>query len=124
MVPPPPPFAPALKRKRTGRTKYVAKHHKMKDLKAQEKDQLEGVIAESFKEQQEREAKEKADAEALEAALKQSKEEATINILSKDLDDTIQKILKTPINDEFLQSSAPSTSSLCSYRCKLLRPSK
>ena len=70
------------------------------------------MIAKSLKEQQEREAKEKVDAEALEAALKLSKEEATITVNSEDLDDTIQKILKTPINEDFLKSSAPSSSSV------------
>ena len=57
-------------------------------------------------------SKEKADAEALEAALKLSKEEATVHIHSKDSDDTIQKILKTPINKDFLRSYAPSSSSV------------
>ena len=47
------------------------------------------MIAKSLKEQQEREAKEKADVEALETALKMSKEEATISIESEDSDDTI-----------------------------------
>ena len=51
MVPPPPPSAPAPKRKRTGRTKSVAKLLKTKDLEAQEKVELEAVIAESLKEQ-------------------------------------------------------------------------
>ena len=69
------------------------------------------MIAESLKKQQEREAKEKADAEALEAALKMSQDKATIHIASEDSDDTIQKILKTLINKDFLKMSAPSTSS-------------
>ena len=89
IVPPLPPSALATKRKRTGRTKSVAKRHKTKDLDAQEKVQLEAVIAESLKEQQEREAKEKADAKALKATLKMSQDEATINIPSEDSDDTI-----------------------------------
>ena len=53
MVPPPPPSAATTKRKRTGRTKSVAKRHKTKDLEAQEKVELEAVIAENLKEQQE-----------------------------------------------------------------------
>ena len=110
VVPPLPPSA-AIKRKRTGCTKSTAKRHKTKDLEAQEKEQLEVVLAESLKEQREREAKEKADVEALEVTLKMSKEEATISIASEDLDDAIQKILKTPINEDFLKMSAPSSSS-------------
>ena len=70
------------------------------------------MLAESLRVAQEKMAKEKADAEALEAALKMSKEEATIHVQSEDSDDTIQKILKTPINEDFLKSSAPSSSSI------------
>ena len=108
---PPPPSAPTPKRKRTGHTKFVAKHAKTKDLEAQEKAEVEAVIAESLKEQQEKEAKEKADAEALETALQMSKEEATINVPFEDSNDTIQTILKMPINEDFLKSSAPSATS-------------
>ena len=108
VVPPPPPPFVTTKRKCTGHTKSTAatsKKHKPTDLEAQEKVELEVVIAESLKVQEERLAKEKADAEALEAALKMSKEEATIQVNSEDSDDTIQKILKTPINEDFLHSS-------------------
>ena len=41
-----------------------------------------------------------------------SQDEATIHVHSEDSDDTIQKIIKTPINEDFLQTSAPSTSSV------------
>ena len=115
VVPPPPPPSAATKRKRTGCTKSTAattKRHRPSDLEAQEKAELEAVLAESLRVQQEKLAKEKADAEAVEAALRISKEEATIHINSEDSDDTIQKILKTPINEDFLQMSAPSTSSV------------
>ena len=121
VVPPPPPLFATTKRKRTGHTKSTiatSKRHRPSDLEAQEKAELEDVLAESLKEQQERLAKEKADAEALEAALKMSKEEATIHIASEDSDDTIQKILKTPINEDFLRSSAPSTSSIPPHQTK------
>ena len=70
------------------------------------------MLAESLRVAQEKMAKEKADAEASEAALKLSKEEATVHIASEDSDDTIQKILKTLINEDFLRSSAPSSSSV------------
>ena len=70
------------------------------------------MLAESLRVAQEKMAKEKANAEALEAALKLSKEEVTIHVNSEDSDDTIQKILKTPINEDFLKSSAPSSSSV------------
>ena len=116
VVPPPPPPSEAPKRKRTGRTKStiatLKRHKPSKDLEAQEKAQLEAVVAESLRIVEERMAKEKADAEALEAALRLSKDEATIHIASEDSDDTIQKILRTPINEDFLQSSAPSSSSV------------
>ena len=78
-------------------------------MEAQEKADIEAVVAESLRIAEERLAKEKADAKALEAALRLSKEEATIHIANEDSDDTIQKI---PINEDFLQSSAPSSSSV------------
>lgn len=116
MVPPPQPSDPApLKRKCTGRTKSTAtttKRHKSAVLEAQEKAELEAALAKSLRVEQEKLAKEKADAEALEAALRKSKEEATIHVDSEDTDDSIQKILKIPIVEEFLHSSAPSTSSV------------
>lgn len=68
----------------------------------------QAAITASIKTQQAEEAKEQAD---LEAALKISKDEATIHI-NKDSDDTIQKILKTPIEEDFLHSSALSSSSV------------
>ena len=115
VVPPPLPPSDAPKRKRTGRTKSTAvntKRHKAEVLEAQEKKELEATLVESLRDAQEKMAKEKADAEALEVVLKMSKEEATIHIASKDSDDTIQKILKAPINEDFLRSSAPSSSSV------------
>ena len=93
VVPPPRLPSDAPKRKRTGRTKSTAatskRHKPSKDLEAQEKAQLEAVLAESLRVAHEKLAKEKADAEALEAALKMSKEEATVHIHSEDSDDTI-----------------------------------
>ena len=89
--PPPSPFD-SLKRKRTGRTKSTAattKRHRPSDLEAQEKAKLEATLAESLKAQKEKMAKEKVDAKVLEAALKMSKEEATIHVTNEDSDDTI-----------------------------------
>ena len=97
--------------KHSGHTKSTTKRLKTKDLEAQKKVEVEAVLAESLKEEAERAAKEKVEAEQLEAALRLSKEEATINIPSEDSDEVINTILETPINEGFLQSSAPASTS-------------